>query len=85
MHWPGTVQIGARVQRVGRSSATLAQVFFVHEVRVAVAESIVALMDTTTRRSARLPEETAEALRVMAWPDSGGVPTAATSVNVLHR
>jgi acyl-CoA thioester hydrolase len=84
MHWPGTVEIGTRVERVGRSSATLAQVLFVHEACVATAESVAAMMDMTTRRSALLPGETAEALRAMGWANSGGVP-AATAVNVLHR
>jgi len=70
MHWPGTVEIGTRVERVGRSSVTLAQALFVHETCVAIAESIVALMDMTTRRPTLLPEETAEALRAMGWPNS---------------
>ena len=70
MHWPGTVEIGTRVERVGRSSATLAQALFVDGSCVAIAESVVALMDMTTRRSALLPEETAEALRSMARPGS---------------
>jgi acyl-CoA thioester hydrolase len=63
MHWPGTVEIGTRVERVGRSSATLAQGLFVRERCVAVAESVVALMDTASRRSTCLPTETAVALR----------------------
>lgn len=84
MHWPGTVKIGTRVERVGRSSATLAQALFVREACVATAESIVALMDMTTRRSALLPEGTAEALRAMGWANCGCAPTAVTSVNVLR-
>ena len=85
MHWPGTVEIGTRVERVGRSSVTLAQALFVHEACVATAESIVALMDMTTRRSAHLPEETAEALRAMGRPNSGRVPAPATALSVLRR
>ena len=84
MHWPGTVEIGTRVERVGRSSATLAQALFVQEACVATAESIVALMDMTTRRPALLPEETAAALRAMGWANCGRVPTAVTSVNALR-
>jgi acyl-CoA thioester hydrolase len=84
MHWPGTVEIGTRVERVGRSSATLAQALFVQEACVATAESIVALMDMTTRRPALLPEETAAALRAMGRANSGRVPTAVTAVNVLR-
>ena len=69
MHWPGTVEVGTRVERVGRSSATLAQALFVDEGCAATAESIVALMNTTTRRSMPLPNETAEALRAIARPN----------------
>ena len=85
MHWPGTVEIGTRVERVGRSSVTLAQALFVHDSCVATAESVVALMDMTTRRSALLPEQAAKALRAIGWPNSGLMPAAATSVSVLRR
>jgi acyl-CoA thioester hydrolase len=47
MHWPGTVEIGTRVERVGRSSVALAQALFVNEACVAIADSVVALMDMT--------------------------------------
>jgi acyl-CoA thioester hydrolase len=53
MHWPGIVEIVTRVERVGRSSATLAQALFVGERCVATAEFVAALMDMTTGRSAR--------------------------------
>ena len=85
MHWPGTVEIGTRVERVGRSSITLAQALFVDGRCVAVAESVVALMDIATRRSAILPDETAEALRALAQPNSGRVPAAAALLSVQHR
>lgn len=84
MHWPGTVEVGTRVERIGRSSATLAQALFVNEACVATAESVVALMDTTTRRSTQLPYETAEALRAIARPNCGWVPDAVTSSILLR-
>jgi acyl-CoA thioester hydrolase len=79
-----TVEIGTRVDRVGWSSATLTQALFVNEACVTTAESVVALMDTTTRRSMQLPYETAEALRAIARPNCGWVPDAVTS-SVLLR
>jgi acyl-CoA thioester hydrolase len=85
MHWPGTVEVGTRVERVGRSSATLVQALFVDEGCAATAESIVALMNTTTRRSMLLPHETAEALRTMTRPNSAWVPTAVATVGVSRR
>ena len=75
MHWPGTVEVGTRVERVGRSSTTLAQALFVRERCVAVAESAVALMNTTSRRPAHLPVETAEALQSLGPPPRRKVPT----------
>jgi acyl-CoA thioester hydrolase len=68
LHWPGTVEIGTRVDRVGRSSITLAQALFMAERCVATAESIVALLDARTRRPTRLPCETAQALLEMSRP-----------------
>ena len=62
MHWPGMVEIGTRIDRIGRASVTLAQALFMHERCVATAESVVALMDTTNRQSMLLPQETAQAL-----------------------
>ncbi len=75
MHWPGTVEVGTCVERVGRSSATLAQALFARGRCVAVAESVVALMDTISRRPAHLPIETVQALQAFyrhRWP---GAPT----------
>ena len=80
MHWPGTVEIGTRVERVGRSSVTLAQALFMDERCVATAVSVVALMDTTTRRSTLLPNETAEALRSIAQPN-GWAPKEVASLD----
>jgi acyl-CoA thioester hydrolase len=77
MHWPGTVEIGTRVASIGRSSVILAQVLYMKERCVAVADSTVILMNGTTRRSMLLPKETAEALRSIALP-IGSAPTRAT-------
>ena len=85
MHWPGTVEVGTRVERVGRSSATLAQALFVGGGCAATAELIVALMNTTTRRSMLLPHETAEALRAMARSNCAWVPTAVATSGVSGR
>jgi acyl-CoA thioester hydrolase len=66
MHWPGTVEIGTRVDRIGRSSITLAQALFMAGQCVATAESIVALVNTTTRRPIPLTREVAQALLQIA-------------------
>ena len=68
MHWPGAVEVGTRVTRVGRSSVVLAQALYVGDRCVAVADSTVVLMDRTSRRSTPLPPETIQALNGLAWP-----------------
>lgn len=66
MHWPGMVRIGTRIARIGRTSLTLLQGLFMDDRCVAIAQSVVALMDTTTRRATLIPPRTAEALRTLA-------------------
>jgi acyl-CoA thioester hydrolase len=87
MHWPGTVEVGTRIERIGRASVTLAQGLFVNGRCVAMAESIVALMDTTTRRSKMLPHETSEALRAIAKLSCDGVASAVVqdAQPAIHR
>ncbi len=63
MHWPGTVVIGTRCERIGRTSLMVAQALFVDGSCAASARSTVALMDRVTRRATPLPSETASALQ----------------------
>ncbi|NBN77779.1 acyl-CoA thioesterase [Microvirga tunisiensis] len=51
IHWPGEVQIGTRVLRIGTSSLTLDQVIFQGETCAARASSVIVQMDETTRKS----------------------------------
>ncbi|HEU4381504.1 MAG TPA: thioesterase family protein [Hyphomicrobiaceae bacterium] len=68
MHWPGMVEVGTRIDWIRKSSLLLAQALFIERRCVAVAESVVALVDSTTRRSLPIPFETAHALRSMSAP-----------------
>lgn len=65
MHWPGTVEIGTRLDHVGRSSLTMAQSLFLRDCRVADARSTVVLVDRSTRRPTPFPQETAAALHAL--------------------
>jgi acyl-CoA thioester hydrolase len=69
MHWPGTVEIGTRIDRIGRSSIRLGQALFLAEQCVAVSESVVVLMDAATRRATCLPGETVAALQAIVATD----------------
>lgn len=63
VHWPGEVHIGSRVLEVGRSSVKLEQVIFQNGLRVANGETVIVMVDTTTRRSRPLPETAVARLR----------------------
>jgi len=65
IHWPGTVKIGTRVERVGRSSIVLAQALFLKARYVARAKSLVVLIDAATRRAIQLPPFLINALYVI--------------------
>ena len=65
MHWPGAVEIGTRLDRVGVSSVTMTQSLFLGVRCVAHAYSTVVLIDRSTRRPMPLPLETATALRAL--------------------
>ncbi|MDF1585528.1 acyl-CoA thioesterase [Marinimicrococcus flavescens] len=54
--WPGEAEIGTTILRVGRSSFTFGQAIFKDGVCAATAESVIVLMDETTRKSAPLPD-----------------------------
>lgn len=66
--WPGTVDIGTRVARVGRSSVVIEQALFQGERCVATAETVIVQMDEATRGSRPLSEATAARLRALEPP-----------------
>lgn len=66
LHWPGTVEIGTRLARLGRSSFTLSQALFQAGRCAATSESVVVLMDESTRRATPLPETSRTTLRALA-------------------
>ncbi|MEZ4770204.1 MAG: thioesterase family protein [Caldilineales bacterium] len=71
IRWPGTVQIGTRVARIGRSSLALEQALFQNERLVATAETVIVLMDEETRRSTPLPPATVDALKQLMAAEGG--------------
>jgi len=62
LFWPGTVEIGTGVLKVGRSSFTLAQGMFSQGKLAATTEATIVMVDKQTRRSTPLPGDTVEAL-----------------------
>ena len=68
--WPGTVDIGTRVLKIGRSSVTLDQALFQHDRCVARAKSVVVLTNDETRRSHALSPAAVDHLSALVGPAS---------------
>ena len=63
LNWPGDVMIGSTISRVGNSSFDLYQGMFLGEKCVSTCQSVIVVMDETTRRSTPLPSELAQLYR----------------------
>ena len=63
MTWPGRVDIGTRVLKIGRSSITLEQALFQGGRRSATAKTVIVQMNETTRRSEPLNRAASDRLR----------------------
>lgn len=74
VNWPGSVDIGTTVMRIGGKSLTLSQGVFVGESCVATAETIIVLMDDATRKARPITPEMRERLNELGYrnADSGG-------------
>lgn len=51
LRWPGVVQIGTRVARIGTSSVTLEQALYQGDVCAATAETVIVHVDEATHRA----------------------------------
>jgi acyl-CoA thioester hydrolase len=73
MHWPGTVEIGTRIEHIGRSSVSLAQALFQNARCVATAQSVAVLMSTASRRACPIPVTSVHKLQRFADPERCGL------------
>ncbi len=62
IRWPGTVEIGSAVKRIGNSSLTLFQGIYQNGTLAATAETVIVQMDDATRKSKPLADKTREIL-----------------------
>ena len=62
INWPGRVEIGTRVSKIGRSSITLEQALFQTGQMKATAKTVIVQMNETTRRSEPLSNDAIEHL-----------------------
>jgi acyl-CoA thioester hydrolase len=57
LRWPGTIEMGLGVAKLGRTSVTFDQVVFSQDKCVASAQSVTVLIDESTRKPTRLNSE----------------------------
>jgi len=62
IHWPGTVDIGTAVARIGNSSMQLYQGLFQNGICCATAETVIVCVDDSTQKSTPLPDSARRAL-----------------------
>ncbi len=63
--YPGNVEIGTRVVRIGRTSMTVGAGLFSADLCVATAECVMVLVDTTTTRPIEVPEPVRHSLTAL--------------------
>jgi acyl-CoA thioester hydrolase len=68
LFWPGRVDIGTRVQSVGRSSIRVEQALFQDGRLAARAQSVVVQVDNATRRGRALSERIRQRLAALGAP-----------------
>ena len=68
INWPGRVDIGTRVAKVGRSSITFEQALFQNGRITATAKTVVVQMNETTRQSEPLNDAAIERLDHLKSP-----------------
>ena len=57
LHWPGTIEIGLGVERLGRTSCTFAQAVFSQGLCVASALATTVMINAETRKPAALTDD----------------------------
>lgn len=57
LHWPGTIEIGLGVEKLGRSSVTFAQAVFSEGKCIASAKATTVMVGAQSRRPTPLPPE----------------------------
>ncbi|MBO6755815.1 MAG: acyl-CoA thioesterase [Roseibium sp.] len=68
INWPGDVETGTRITRIGTSSVTLDQAVFQDGRIAARAKTVIVQMDETTRKSSPLTSKTQECLSQFVRP-----------------
>ncbi|WP_428265918.1 acyl-CoA thioesterase [Haliangium sp.] len=65
INWPGRIDTGTRIARIGRSSVTLQQALFQDQRCVASAQTVIVQMDETSRRPRPLSDAAVARIRAL--------------------
>jgi acyl-CoA thioester hydrolase len=57
LHWPGTIELGLGVLKLGRSSVTFSQVVYSQGRLIASAQATTVMVDSASRKPTALPPE----------------------------
>lgn len=68
-HWPGTVEVGSRVKRIGGSSLVVEQALFNDGRLCAAGESVVVQINTSTRKAQPFDEAMREYFSGLLAPE----------------
>ncbi len=63
IHWPGLIQIGTQIERIGKSSITFEQSLMQENRLVATAQTVIVQVDPTSKKSCPLNEDTISLLQ----------------------
>ncbi|MBP7862578.1 acyl-CoA thioesterase [bacterium] len=58
MNFPGTAEIGTKINSFGRSSVKIGQTIYLNNKCCALSEEVMVLIDTNTRKPIEIPAET---------------------------
>ena len=68
-HWPGTVEVGSRVKRIGGSSLVVEQALFNDDRLCAAGESVIVQINTSTRKSQPFDDAMREYFSALLAPE----------------
>lgn len=66
MHFPGTVDVGSRILRIGSSSFSIGQAIFFQDKCCSTAESVIVMIDENTGSPAPLPDSLRQILQQLS-------------------
>ncbi len=74
IRWPGTIELGLGVGKIGRSSVSYSQVVFSNGACAASAEAVTVLVDKAQRKPVTIPDEIIARFKPWMLREAHGAP-----------